>query len=506
MGASDGTVKTRAKLALNDDFLRQAVRFTTDKLRDGKKKATEEQGNWEDWRERGELIRAHTIANLDYYLAQFAKNARLHGAHVHFARDAAEAAAIAIAIAKEKQAGLAVKSKSMVTEEIHLNQAFAKANIKSVETDLGEYIIQLAEEAPSHIIIPAIHKNRRQVAEVLSRDAGENLPPETKVLAGYVRKKLREYFLAADVGITGCNFAVAETGSIVIFENEGNARMVSTVPKTQITLMGMERLIPSLDDLEVMATLLPRSATGQRLTVYMSVITGPRRQDDGDGPENMHIIVLDNGRSLQLGDAEFQDVLNCIRCGACLNVCPVYHQVGGHTYGSTYSGPIGAILKSALNGDVSTWDDSMNLCTLCGACTEACPERIPLHNMFLHLRRRKVEAGHAQPAEKSAFKGFSYVMADAKRYQTALKFGRFGQRFIARGGVIKAKIGPLKKWTASRYAPTLPKNSFRDDWASLHRELEEQLPETSPEMLERLMRAKHNRETGGNGHGRTNRA
>ncbi len=274
-------------------------------------------------------IRAHTVAHLDYYLSRFIENARAQGVHVHFAPEGKDAARIAMDIAKHRGAKSVVKSKSMVSEEVHINEAFEQIGIESIESDLGEYIIQLANEPPSHIIIPAIHKNRRQIAELLSKEAGETLPPETQMLAGFARRKLRDKFLEADIGLTGCNFGIAETGTVVIFENEGNARMVSTVPKIQITLMGMERLIPTWDDLEVMATLLPRSATYQKMTMYMSGITGPKRTEDGDGPEEMHVIIVDNGRSLQLGDPDFQELLNCIRCGACLNACPVYLSISG---------------------------------------------------------------------------------------------------------------------------------------------------------------------------------
>lgn len=248
--------------------------------------------------------------------------------------------------------------------------------------------------------------------------------------------------------MTGCNFAIAETGSIVLFENEGNARMVSTVPKTQITFMGMERIIPSWTDLEVMATLLPRSATGQKLTVYMSGITGPRRTGDGDGPEEMHIIILDNGRSEQLGDPEFQELLNCIRCGACLNACPVYRHIGGHAYGGTYSGPIGAVLTPALTRNVAEWDDIASASSLCGACYEACPVKIPLHDMLVYLRRRKVEQGYGNKLENAGMKGFAAVMANSKRFHQALKLGRIAQKLVVRGGEIPARIGPLKGWNS----------------------------------------------------------
>lgn len=484
-GAGD-TVKQRAEAALHNEFLRKAVKYTTERLREGKRQAAEEHGNWEAWRERGRQIRLHTIAHLDYYLNEFANNARKNGVHVHFARTAAEAVKLTLEIAEQRKARTVVKSKSMVTEELHLNEALAAIDVEAIETDLGEYIIQLAGEGPSHIIIPAIHKNKQQVADLLSREAGETLPPETAILAGYVRKKLRERFLEADIGMTGCNFAIAETGSMVLFENEGNARMVTTVPRTQITLMGMERIIPSWADLEVMATLLPRSATGQKLTVYMSGITGPKREEDGDGPEEMHIIIVDNGRSLQLGDPEFQELLNCIRCGACLNVCPVYRHIGGHAYGGTYSGPIGAVLTPALKQNVIEWDDIANASSLCGSCYEACPVKIPLHDMLVSLRRRKVEQGHGDRLESIGMKGFGAVMASSKRYRAALKLGRIGQRPLVRGGGIRVKIGPLKGWNRYRIAPHLASTPFRDQYQTIEAELRQGLAEMTPEMRKRM--------------------
>lgn len=498
------TVKGRADLALNDDFLRKAVKFTTERLRGGKKAASEEHGNWEEWRERGKQIRLHTIAYLDYYLNLFADNARANGVHVHFAETSAEAVKLSLEIAQRKQAKTVVKSKSMVTEELHLNHELESIGVEAIETDLGEYIIQLAGETPSHIIIPAIHKNRYQVADLLSKDAGETLAPDTTILAGYVRKKLREKFLEADIGMTGCNFAIAETGSMVLFENEGNARMVTTVPKTQITLMGMERIIPSWSDLEVMATLLPRSATGQKLTVYMSGITGPRREVDADGPDEMHIIIVDNGRSLQLGDPEFQELLNCIRCGACLNACPVYRHIGGHAYGGTYSGPIGAVLTPALKKNVAEWDDIANASSLCGACYEACPVKIPLHEMLIYLRRRKLEEGHGDKLEAIGMKGFAAVMGNAKRFKGVLKIGKLGQKLVVRDGGIPMKLGPLKGWNTYRIAPSLPKDSFRDKWNTLEEELRHGLRGVDPAVqnrMEALVKDRENGGRGGHGHG-----
>lgn len=480
------TVKERAGYALNNDFLRNAVKFTTERLRLGKKLASEEHGNWDAWRERGRQIRLHTIAHLDYYLNEFAEQARANGAHVHFAETAEEAVAISLQIAEHKAAKSVVKSKSMVSEELHLNKALDSIGVEAVETDLGEYIIQLADETPSHIIIPAIHKNRYQIAELLSAEAGETLPPDTAIMAGFVRMKLREKFLEADIGMTGCNFAIAETGSMVLFENEGNARMVTTVPKTQITLMGMERIIPSWADLEVMATLLPRSATGQKLTVYMSGISGPKRELDADGPDEMHIIIIDNGRSLQLGDPEFQELLNCIRCGACLNACPVYRHIGGHAYGGTYSGPIGAVLTPALNKNVAEWDDIANASSLCGACYEACPVKIPLHDMLVSLRRRKIEAGRGDKLEAMGMKGFSAIMGNAKRYRSVVSLGKWGQKLVVRGGEIRTRIGPLKGWNSYRVTPSLPKESFRDRWPEMEQDIRRIAGSMDPEIANRL--------------------
>ncbi|OBA03304.1 iron-sulfur cluster-binding protein [Paenibacillus polymyxa] len=493
-------VKERAELALNDDFLRNAVRFTTERLRNGKRVASEQHGNWEEWRERGRQIRLHTIAHLDYYLNLFVENARANGVHIHFADTAVDAVRITLDIAAHNQARSVVKSKSMVSEELHLNQALEDADIETIESDLGEYIIQLAGEAPSHIVIPAIHKNRYQIAELLSKEAGEELSADTTILAGFVRKKLREKFLDADIGMTGCNFAIAETGSMVLFENEGNARMVSTLPKTQITLMGMERIIPSWTDLEVMATLLSRSATGQKLTMYMSGISGPRRSQDADGPEEMHIIIVDNGRSLQLGNPEFQELLNCIRCGACLNACPVYRHIGGHAYGGTYSGPIGAVLTPALHGNIEEWNDIASASSLCGACYEACPVKIPLHDMLVYLRRRKVEGGQGDKLETAGMKGFAAVVSSSKRFAAAIRLGQIAQKAVVRKGEITLKLGPLKGWNTYRVAPSLAKKSFRQYWNTLARELEQERKVMHPDILSRMETILADRSKGGTQH------
>jgi L-lactate dehydrogenase complex protein LldF len=478
---TDGsTVLSRSRQALQDEFLRSAVKFTADRLRKKKQATTADFGRWEEWRERGRQIRAHTIAHLDYYLKQFANRVRAAGGHVYFAADATEAAAEIVRIAVDKQARTVVKSKSMVTEEIHLNHHLQQAGVEVVETDLGEYIIQLAGEAPSHIIIPAIHKTREQIRALFTQAGGKDLTTDTKVLAGFARQTLRQKFLTADIGITGCNFGIAESGTIVLFTNEGNADMVTNLPKTHIVVMGIERVLPTFADLEVIANLLPRSATGQKLTTYMSMITGPRRAGESDGAEELHVILVDNGRSQQLGDPEFQSVLHCIRCGACLNVCPVYRQIGGHAYGSVYPGPIGAVLTPLLNQGPE-YADLPYASSLCGACSEACPVKIPLHDMLVFLRQRNVRQKRTKLLERVAFRGYRMAFARAGRYKAAVKLGRIAQKPLVRDGHIESTMGPLAGWTNSRFAPALATQSFRERWNSLSKELAKPSESAKPE-------------------------
>jgi L-lactate dehydrogenase complex protein LldF len=461
MNDNHATFAQRIHEAIEDDYLINAVKYTTERLKSKKLEAASELGGWEEWREKGRQIREHTISHLDHYLRQFVDNARQAGVQVYFAKDAQEAAQITVDIAKKKQAKRVVKSKSMVSEEIHINHELEAQGIQAIETDLGEYIIQLAKETPSHIIIPAIHKTRKQIQALFEEAGGVGLTTETKNLTAFARKTLRAEFLQADVGITGCNFAIAQTGSIVLFTNEGNGRMVTTFPKTHIVLMGMERILPTIADLEVMATLLPRSATGQKLTAYMTVLTGPRRVDEQDGAEEMHLIIVDNGRSKQLGDPKFQTILHCIRCGACLNVCPVYRHIGGHAYGSVYPGPIGAVLTPLLD-DTGKHADLPYASSLCGACYEACPVKIPLHDLLVYLRQRNVAAGKAKGLERAAFAGYRHAFSSAKRYRFVLKMGQTLQGLITENGHFRASFAPLHAWTDSRDLPALPNETFRE--------------------------------------------
>ncbi|MDB5051972.1 MAG: amino acid dehydrogenase [Bacilli bacterium] len=465
-------LKKRTELALADHFLRKAVAYTTDKLRSGKLKATDDFGDWEAWRERGQAIRQHTISHLDYYLAQFADNVSKAGGHVHFAHTGEEAVQEFLRIAEANRAKLVAKGKSMVSEEIHLNHRLEEAGIEAIETDLGEYILQLAKETPSHLIIPAIHKNKQQIADLFTEASGEHFEPETKVLASYAKGKLRAYFLEADIGLTGCNFGIAESGTVTLVSNEGNARMVSTLPKTHVVIMGMERLVPTFADVEVMLNLLARSATGQKLTTYTSFITGPKQFGDLDGPEELHVIILDNGRSEQLGDPIFQDVLNCIRCAACLNVCPVYRHIGGHTYGSVYSGPIGAVLTPLIQQDMKEAGELAYASSLCGACYEACPVKIPLHDMLVHLRHRRVKMKLTPFWERAAFKSFQIMFGSVTVYKMAANAAYYLQKPFSHNGSIQKGPGPLSGWTQARFFPMKPKRSFRDKWDDLQKELQ----------------------------------
>jgi L-lactate dehydrogenase complex protein LldF len=310
------------------------------------------------------------------------------------------------------------------------------------------------------LILPAIHKRRREIQDLFEEEGGQSLAPDTATLAGYARGRLRDEFAAADLGITGCNFAIAETGSVALFTNEGNGRMVTTLPRTHVVLMGMERILPSLEDLSLMAQLLPRSATGQKLTTYLNLITGPCREGEADGPRRMHVIVVDNGRSRQLGDAKFQEILHCIRCGACLNVCPVYRHIGGHAYGSVYSGPIGAVLTPLLDADPFA-AELAQASTLCGACHEACPVKIPLHDMLVELRTRNVSSGSTKVPERAAMSLYGFVYS---RPRLLGWLSRMGRRLLRRLGPAPRHLLSrlLGGWTRTRSLPVLADRSFVD--------------------------------------------
>ncbi len=457
-------LRDRTVKALKDDQMRQAVRKAVDRLSGNKDKAARELPNWEEWREQTKRIRQHTVMHLDYYLKLLTDNVRKAGGKVHFASTPEDARKIIAGLCKQYGAQKVVKSKSMVTEEIHLNKALEAGDIEVTESDLAEYILQLAGETPSHIIVPAIHKNRNQIAELFSKVAGEKVESDTPALTAFARKVLRNKFMTADIGITGCNFAVAETGSITLVTNEGNARLTTALPRVVISVMGMERVIPTFEDLETVLSMLPRNATGQKLTSYVSVINSPRQPDDIDGCEKFHLVIVDNGRSRMLADEEFRQALHCIRCGACFNVCPVYRQIGGHAYGSVYGGPIGSVITPLLENDMEYWGELAYASTLCAACTTACPAKIPLQDLLFKLRQRRVSAGHTQIIEKFAFNMWKRFFKLPGTYKFAMKAASLGQKPLVNNGYITAKLPLLANWTNSRYMRAAADTTFRDEW------------------------------------------
>lgn len=461
------TTDQRVDEALANDFLRQATRRATDRLRNNKYKAADELGNWEEWRNAGAAIRKHVITNLDFYLNQLIDQMEKRGVHVHLAKTPADAVGIVRSIVRKHDAKNVLKSKSMISEEVHLNHALEEDGVAVVETDLGEYIIQIAGEPPSHIIVPAMHKTRQQVADLFEPIAGHALSSDTPTLTRFVRTQMREQFLRGDIGITGCNFAVANTGSIVMVTNEGNGRMVSTLPRVQITLMGMERIVPSFRELDVLLNLLARSATGQRLSSYTTILTPPKHTGDSDGPEEYHLVILDHNRSEILGDKTFRPALNCIRCGACFNVCPVYRQIGGHAYGSVYAGPIGSVITPLLEQDWKKWGHLPYFSSLCGACTEACPVHIPLHDLLVKLRMRKTQSGHTPQIEQQIFKAYRYFFTHEKTLRRALRLGAYLQRPFVRNHRITGGPPPLSNWTKSRTLPMVAPKPFMQLWADL---------------------------------------
>src|SRR5437660_5839977 len=450
------TFDANARAALTDSQLRGALRQATSLFGKRRLAAAQSLPDWEDLRTQARRIKDETLLHLDRYLEEFTANAEKAGARTHGARDAAEANEIVKRLARERAARLVVKSKSMTTEEIHLNAALEAESIEALETDLGEYIIQLAGETPSHIIAPAIHKTRHQIAELFVEKLGIAPTDDIPTLTITARRVLREKFGAADIGISGVNFGVAETGTILILENEGNIRLTTSLPKTHIAVMGLEKVIPRFEDLEVFLKLLPRSGTGQHLTAYQSLLTGTKRHAADEGPEELHIVVLDNGRSRMLASPVTRQTLACIRCGACLNACPVYRQIGGHAYGSVYPGPIGAVLTPQLIG-LNKASKLPFASSLCGACREVCPVKIDIPELLLHLRaeiQSPAQAGGQQApprqsrGERLAFKLWAAIMTRPGWYEFSGRAGRIFQRLLMRqnrigqvGGLVAA-IGP----------------------------------------------------------------
>jgi L-lactate dehydrogenase complex protein LldF len=412
------SIRENAVAALQDETLRRVLVKATDHLM-GKRTEALSQIPLEDFREKASQIRSHVLDNLPELVDRFSAAATRAGAVVYHAADAQSARDTVLHILKDRGARKIVKSKSMVTEEIHLNPYLESHGLEVVETDLGEYIVQLAGEPPSHILAPAMHKNRQQIGRLFAEKLGVPYEEDPFVLTKIARKALREKFLAADAGITGANLAVADTGSLVLFTNEGNGRMATTLPRLHVAVLSIEKMIPSLEDLCTFIRLLPRSASGQIVSSYVSVITGPRKPGERTGADEVHIVLLDNGRS-EILRGDCRDILKCIRCSACLNTCPVYRVIGGHAYGTTYQGPMGIVLTTLLEG-MDKAHPLLDASTLCGACSDVCPVKVPLRDLIDRLRKRRIEEGYAPQTERSAMAGFGFAVKNASVYSWAQK-------------------------------------------------------------------------------------
>lgn len=480
-----------AREAVNDTQLRRNLGHATATIRGKRAAVVDEVEDWEAKRQQGADLKDDVLAHLDTYLLQLEERLVEAGATVHWARDAAEANAIVIAIARAKQATEVVKVKSMATQEIGLNEALEAAGIDAWETDLAELIVQLGHDLPSHILVPAIHRNRAEVREIFRREMGQvgrpapdDLTDEPARLAEAARLHLREKFLRAKVAVSGANFAVAETGTLVVVESEGNGRMCLTLPETLVTVVGIEKLVPTWDDLAVFMELLPRSSTGERMNPYTSMWTGVSdgsAQSDGhtgvvsDGPQDVHVVLVDNGRTTVLADVVGRQALRCIRCSACLNVCPVYERVGGHAYGSVYPGPIGAILGPQLRGRQGAVEQSLPYAsTLCGACFDACPVRIDIPEVLVHLRTQVVDDHRGRPsAEGLAMKAGAFTFAKASRLQKAQRAATTAGRLLRNRSRLGRLPWPLSAWSESRDAPAPPTETFRHWWNRTHDDLHE---------------------------------
>ena len=460
--------KERVNDALSNDFKVKAIQKAQDVFFTKRKALVEQVPEWEEFREEAAQIRDHVLHNLDYYINQFAENAEKAGAHVYFAKDAAEANEYVMDIVRAKNAKMVVKGKTMMSEEIDMNHVLLEAGVDVNETDLAEFILQTADwNPPSHIVVPALHFARGRIRETFHEKLGYNGTEDPEEMTRFVRKRIRERFLKADIGFTGCNFAVAETGTITIVSNEGNGRMSSSMPKTMITLMGMERLVPDFRALDVMMELLVRSSVGAKISNYYSMITGPAKKGEADGPEELHIIIIDNGRSNILG-GEFENMLRCIRCGACMNICPVYRQITGHAYGSIYPGPMGAVLTPLLVGYEKA-GDLPYASTLCGECWEHCPVKIPLHELLLKHRVNIADKAHLRPAaEEAIFKTVATVFGNSFLFNYGTKLGAIGMKLMSKNGQMAdwTKLLPVVGgWVKAKDMGTLKMKKFRDVYA-----------------------------------------
>ena len=465
-----------AKEELKNEQLRANLRFVTHAIRNKRARVTAEVPDWQDLRNTGESVKNYVLANLPELLEQFERNFTAAGGHVHWARNATEANQIALDLIREQGVDEIIKIKSMATAETGLNEFLEENGINAIETDLAEEIVQLGHDRPSHILVPAIHRNRREIRDIFLREIegiNPDITDEPAELAEASRNRLRNKFLNTTVAVSGTNFGIAETGTLTIVESEGNGRMCLTLPDTLITFMGIEKILPTFQDYEAFLQLLPRSSTGERMNPYTSMWTGVT---PGDGPQNMHVILIDNGRTAVLADELGRQALRCIRCSACMNVCPVYERAGGHAYGSTYPGPIGAILSPQLSGIEAAHNNSLPYASsLCGACYEVCPVKINFPEVLVHLRAKDVESKHAvrefEGNKKAPFSQMDGMMLGAKKLFTSGKMMSIAERGLPMSRLIsgrKHKItavpGIVSGWTAYRDIPEPPKESFRNWW------------------------------------------
>ena len=465
-----------AKEELKNEQLRSNLRFVTHAIRNKRAKVTGELPDWQELRNTGESVKNYVLANLPELLEQFERNFTAAGGHVHWARNATEANQIALDLIREQGVDEIIKIKSMATAETGLNEFLEENGINAIETDLAEEIVQLGHDRPSHILVPAIHRNRREIRDIFLREIegiNPDITDEPAELAEASRNRLRNKFLNTTVAVSGTNFGIAETGTLTIVESEGNGRMCLTLPNTLITFMGIEKILPTFQDYEAFLQLLPRSSTGERMNPYTSMWTGVT---PGDGPQNMHVILIDNGRTAVLADELGRQALRCIRCSACMNVCPVYERAGGHAYGSTYPGPIGAILSPQLSGIEAAHNNSLPYASsLCGACYEVCPVKINFPEVLVHLRAKDVESKHAvrefEGNKKAPFSQMDGMMLGAKKLFTSGKMMSIAERGLPMSRLIsgrKHKItavpGIVGGWTAYRDIPEPPKESFRNWW------------------------------------------
>ncbi len=462
-GATPAQLFLRDAAAKSADLVhREIIRFNMESYHAAHQRGRLRIKDWEAARRQCQEIKREAVNHLDKYLLQFEKNVIARGGHVFWAENSEQACAYICDLAQRRGVKTVVKSKSMVTEEIELSAALGKLGIKAWETDLGEYIVQLRNERPYHIVTPAMHLNRKQIGDLFRKELEPGVSDDPVELMAAARRKLRQAFFAAEMGISGANFLVADVGAVAISTNEGNGRLSTSVPRIHVAVTGIEKVIPRLEDLSMLWPVLATSGTGQGITTYSTLIGGPKRAEEADGPEEFHVVLVDNGRSRLLANAEEREVLHCIRCGACLNICPVYRHIGGHAYGTIYPGPIGSVLTPHLAG--KEFDHLSYASSLCGACTSVCPVGIDLHHHLLHNRRDFVQARDTKMSERLMFRGFRTIMSHPWLYSLGGGLTRFGLRALYGIGLGGTVFDPMRAWNRQRAPVPLPKKSFRARW------------------------------------------